>query len=242
MDKGFSLIELAMTITIIGLLLAVIAGVNSLIETGELRKVIADTNRYVLAIESYELKYGELPGDSPNAAAFFPGCATDATLGGNTCAGNGDGRVMYTDGSLREGWRAFEHLHLSGILANNLTDIGVVATSGANSIHSVIGENVPKGAISNSAYNIGKTSTTRESTYRFAVGAENSTWVADGPLFTHSQAFYIDDKIDDGFPHSGFVMSWGNATCQGDNAAITVYDLDNTNNDCSFSYQNIPAR
>lgn len=237
--RGFTLIELSVVIVIIGLIVAGIVAGQSLVYQAQLRKVISDANKYISAIETFRLQYDALPGDFNNASSHFADCATDTVVTGNTCNGNGDGDVLYTDGSLREGWRAFEHLHHAGLIQQNLPYLGIKAASGTN-LGSVVGENVPEGALSGSGYGMGHTG--HPAKYRFTIGAQAANWLPDAALFTHAEAFALDSKVDDGLPHRGYWYSWGNANCFGDGAQITAFDLDLAGANCSLSYNNIKIR
>ena len=104
--NGFTLIELSITIVIIGLVAATFTSAQALIYNSRIQGVVKDINNIRTYQLSFLLKYSQLPGDFDNAGAYFPDC-TDKGL--NTCNGNGDGRIHNT----KERWRLWQHLVLS---------------------------------------------------------------------------------------------------------------------------------
>ncbi len=119
--KGFSLIELAVSIVVIGLLVGGIAGGSKLLGQAEIRAMIAQMDQYKADYNNFKLEYNAVPGDMSDASVFFSGCATGGT-GNNNCNGNGDGYITFnmanfSDGDLNgdELCKFFRHLYMSGI-------------------------------------------------------------------------------------------------------------------------------
>lgn len=122
--SGFTLIELAVSIVIIGLLVGGIAGGSKLLAQAELRAMISQMDQYKADYNSFKLEYNSVPGDMPDSSAFFSGCATGGT-GNNNCDGNGDGYITFNMGNAYDGAnngdelsKFFRHLSLSGINTN----------------------------------------------------------------------------------------------------------------------------
>src|SRR5690606_1501704 len=99
MKAGFSLVELSIVLVILGLLTGGILGGQSLIKAAELRSVATERQQWQIAINSFKGKYRALPGDMPNATAFWgvaanggggAGCAQFISTGTETCDGNGN--------------------------------------------------------------------------------------------------------------------------------------------------------
>ena len=84
---GFTLVELAIVLVIIGLIVGgVLAGQELITQAGQ-RKLIAQVRSIDEAAITFRLKYGKLPGDIDNAATFFnAGSQPDQVTSGN---GNG---------------------------------------------------------------------------------------------------------------------------------------------------------
>jgi prepilin-type N-terminal cleavage/methylation domain-containing protein len=93
--QGFSLVELAIVLVILGLLVGGVLSGRSLIRASELRTITTQQQQYVTAAHSFKEKYFYLPGDMPNATQLW-GPSSDCTMadsGTLTCNGNGDGFV-----------------------------------------------------------------------------------------------------------------------------------------------------
>jgi hypothetical protein len=128
---AFSLVELSIVLVILGLLVGGILAGQSLIRASEIRSMATDVTNYAVAIQTFRDKYMALPGDMPNAVAFWgaadgagagmtAACATtdSRTLADPraTCNGNGDGRVDYVTQS-EETKRAWQHLANAGLIS-----------------------------------------------------------------------------------------------------------------------------
>ncbi len=111
-SKGFTLIELAIVIVIIGLIIVGVMQGNELIKQATLRKHIKSVNDITLAVATFQTKYDGLPGDLKRAGQFFPSCVVN----GNTVTGDGDGIIgrRAADG-MHENWCVWMHLKNSGM-------------------------------------------------------------------------------------------------------------------------------
>ena len=69
--KGFSLMEMAMVLVVIGLIAGGIVGGKALIRASELRSVSSDKQKFQTAITAFEERYNYLPGDLPNATKIW---------------------------------------------------------------------------------------------------------------------------------------------------------------------------
>ncbi|MEQ9023070.1 MAG: prepilin-type N-terminal cleavage/methylation domain-containing protein, partial [Pseudomonadales bacterium] len=66
-QAGFTLIEIAVVLVIIGLLLGGVLQGQQLIENSRVKSATNDFNGIAAAAFSYQDRYGRLPGDDPNA-------------------------------------------------------------------------------------------------------------------------------------------------------------------------------
>src|SRR5260221_5395679 len=87
-EAGFTLVEVAIVLVIIGLLLGGILKGQEMITQAKIKNVINDFNGVTVAVTSYQDRYRALPGDDQNAAARWaaqaPATATPP---------NGDGKI-----------------------------------------------------------------------------------------------------------------------------------------------------
>lgn len=85
-QSGFTLIELAIVLVIIGLLLGGVLKGQELITQAKIKNVIADFNGITAAYYGYQDRYKRIPGDDPDSVTRW---APAAAVGNGR--GNGDG-------------------------------------------------------------------------------------------------------------------------------------------------------
>lgn len=88
-QKGFTLVEIAIVLVIIGLLLGGILKGQEMITQAKIKNVVADFSGVSAAYYGYQDRYRAIPGDDPNAATRW----TTAPV---AIAGNGNGVVAGT--------------------------------------------------------------------------------------------------------------------------------------------------
>src|SRR2546427_7806961 len=66
-EAGFTLVEIAIVLVIIGLLLGGILKGQEMITQAKIKNAINDFNGVTVAVTSYQDRYRFLPGDDPNA-------------------------------------------------------------------------------------------------------------------------------------------------------------------------------
>ncbi len=128
-QSGFTLVEIAIVLVIIGLLLGGVLKGQELIENGRVKNAANDMNGIVVAYNSYLDRYRKLPGDDgPNLAALTARGGSWATI---TAFGNNNG-ILYVNAGQTftgggEGETFFRHLRASGFITGNPADVGVNA-------------------------------------------------------------------------------------------------------------------
>ena len=117
-QSGFTLIEIAIVLVIIGLLLGGILKGQELITQARIRNVGNDFQSVTAAINLYQDRYRALPGDDSGAVARWT----------NTADGNGDGVIggaynnACTNTSTTEDCLFWHHLRLAGLIGGANTD------------------------------------------------------------------------------------------------------------------------
>lgn len=102
--RGFSILEMAISITIIALLVATVTAAKSLKTRLELNQVIEDISNVGQAVKTFQSQYSAIPGDMFNATSTFGSSATT----------NGNGDNDLADGS--EAFLFWQHLALAGMI------------------------------------------------------------------------------------------------------------------------------
>jgi len=111
-QNGFTLVEIAIVLVIIGLLLGGALKGQELIENAKYNRVKSDYDQISAAVYSYQDRYQALPGDDPNAEANV-----DAPTGQ---AGNGNGLINGAWNNINnpnlESRFIWQHLRLAGFI------------------------------------------------------------------------------------------------------------------------------
>jgi prepilin-type N-terminal cleavage/methylation domain-containing protein len=128
-QAGFTLIEIAIVLVIIGLLLGGVLKGQELITSARVRNLISQQDGVKAAFFGFQDRYRALPGDYAQAVANI------ANAGG---IGDGDGRIEVAGGvaaSPREDILAWDHLSHSNFLAGNFAYAGAVNPGATNPVN-----------------------------------------------------------------------------------------------------------
>src|SRR5690349_8767220 len=127
-EAGFTLVEIAIVLVIIGLLLGGILKGQEMINQAKIKNVINDFNGVTVAITSYQDRYRAIPGDDQNATARW---TVQNPLSGN---GNGSVAGLYNandttgsggaPGAGAESNLFWQHLRIAGFVPGLTTGLG----------------------------------------------------------------------------------------------------------------------
>jgi prepilin-type N-terminal cleavage/methylation domain-containing protein len=259
MQKGFTLIELAISLTIIGLLVAGVLGGQELVKVSKVNNIISEMQGYIEAAQTFQDKYKALPGDMPNATKYWGDnntvCADAAIANGTpgTCNGNGNNHIIEGSAASQEGERFtfWQHLQLARLIEAKGQLTGIAGPASNN--NAILNQNIPASQFgNNTGYGIdfqnfpgGSGSDFPYVSNRFWFGAAVVDNLPVGPALTPSDLKSIDDKIDDGLPGTGQVMTWREpilGNCSTSNGALSatadaaqaVYKVSYTDPACAF--------
>jgi len=112
-QKGFTLVEIAIVLVIIGLLLGGILKGQEMITQAKIKNVIADFSGISAAYHGYQDRYRAIPGDDPGATRWTGGVAGD---GNGVVAGAYNAATASPEPESRLWW---DHLRRSGFVAGS---------------------------------------------------------------------------------------------------------------------------
>jgi prepilin-type N-terminal cleavage/methylation domain-containing protein len=199
-SQGFTLIELSIVLVIIGLIISTVVVGSSLVQQSAIRAVINDVSNINSGINAFKIQYNALPGDIANATTYFG--ATD-TNGYTVTNGNGDGYIGPTDINLQENLSAAQELALAGYINGTYTGAlsGGLTIPAINTIPSKYAKNTNYWFYGSTLWNY------FSATNAIVLTGPNSVGWND-PRVSVGDAKIIDDKIDDGMPYTGHVISY----------------------------------
>ena len=110
-QQGFTLVEIAIVLVIIGLLLGGILKGQEMITQAKIKNVIADFSGVSAAYHGYQDRYRAIPGDDPNAASRWT--TAPAAISGS---GNGVVAGTYNNVTIKDGryWVDGKLIELNG--------------------------------------------------------------------------------------------------------------------------------
>lgn len=262
-QKGFTLVELALVLTIVGLLTGGILKGRELIENGRVTATVAQVKSYESAVTAFYDIFNVLPGDMPNASDRIANCPAACNAPLVTGDNNFIGAQAWTTAaawpnqvtsplnalpSIAVGVETqlfWVHLYkmdlVTGVTDAPLRSGGILAWAESHPASQmgggfVVGYNngaTPPGAITPSA-TTGITGTVL--VLQQSVTDGMLTTSGTQPL-TPARAAQIDRRMDDGLPHSGFVRAYGlTASCYS-TAADPRYSEITSSKDCGLVFR-----
>jgi len=113
--KGFTLVELAIVLVIIGVILGAVLQGRTMIDSAKQKRVVSQEKEVVAAVYTYQDKYQFFPGDDNTAAARWPASANGT--GDGIIAGGVVASVACVAGNTTETCLTWDHMRLAGILS-----------------------------------------------------------------------------------------------------------------------------
>lgn len=261
-QKGFTLVELAIVMTIIGLLIGGILKGQELMDNARVSATVAQEKGFEAATTTFRDTYNSFPGDVPNADSRIPGCDGAKFLCAVKAATAGDyliGANTWADATTWQGTAGGMAPAAAGVAQVDEPEMYWMHLLQANLITGVT--NAPIQATTPLAFGI--THPEAKMGGGFIVGYANGTIGKGSPMpagtgvagtvlmivpslgtgvtntsavqaMTPSRAAQIDRKLDDGKPGSGLVQAYGvQASCWKD-AATNAYQENITLKDCGL--------
>ncbi|MFN7709997.1 MAG: prepilin-type N-terminal cleavage/methylation domain-containing protein [Holosporales bacterium] len=190
---GYSLVELAVVLVIVGILVGGVLKGQDLLENARLKSVLQQVNEIRVAVSTFMVKYDALPGDFDQAKNYI-----DAALknGGGNGIIDGPGLANDASGENHETLSFWQHLSASHLLSSPGEVKGNIATFGHGAPSSKIGGGF----------------TVRHQPYPdmpghwIVLGKERGGY-GDAALLTPAQAMSLDRQADNGHPSSGKIRA-----------------------------------
>lgn len=245
--NGFTLLEMAVVVSVIGLLIGGVLVGKNMYRSAKIQETMTKAAEFGNALTVFRTTYNAIPGDMHNATDYwgFAGGAAPytSTTCTNinalslsdiraTCNGNGNGTLGDTSTFHYERFRAYQHMANAGLIKGRFSGI---TTSGGTARYTA-GVNSLAGPLQNSLYGFTHIANTAGSATELfsgmyfgtiVVGAQTSDVFLNysGALFTPSETASIDEKLDDGAPGKGNIIPAPPDRCT--NAStfpVAVYD------------------
>ncbi len=225
---GFTLIELSIVLVIIGLLVGGVMVGRDLIKSSEIRSQISQIEKLKTAVNTFKLKYGEIPGDISAANATSFGFTTRSGAkgwGDNNGVIEGAGSTNYNSG-IRSGegelCLLWVDLGQSGLIEGNYTGgtaavrASTCSTQFASASGAIIDTYFPRAKLGDGNYIYawsggydGPNPTANNKINYLGISQTTSVnaYPFSSPSITPTEAYSIDSKIDDGLPETGKVQA-----------------------------------
>lgn len=191
MQKGFTLVEIAIVLVIIGLLLGGILKGQEMITQAKIKNAIADFSGISAAYHGYVDRYKKIPGDDPcagtGAALTAENCGVATARWTGATGGNGNGVLagLYNSGTATDETRLWwDHLRRSGFVS------GVGSQQPFNALTGMIGVQTGDG----------------QATIGPALGGFSGLMMCSANL-PDKIAISVDTQMDDGVPATGSVRA-----------------------------------
>lgn len=242
-QQGFTLVELAIVMTIIGLLIGGVIKGQELVRNARVNKTVEMIHAVEAATLTFRDVYANLPGDHPYATSRIQGCTA-----ANFCqSGDGNNRVItgntdptwtsaITDPEPTQFWK---HLALANFMK------GIVPSADPSA--KLFGRTHPTLPIGGGIeYYYDRVMVTggagggRTSSHLMRL-TNGPPGTPSNPVASTLEAFSLDEKIDDGMPNTGVLVAdygvTGSNQCKLNTSGVVTYKTASSTGRCVLFYK-----
>lgn len=256
-QKGFTLVELAIVLTIIGLLIGGILKGQALIANARVTAQMAQIKGFEAAVTTFNDTYSGLPGDLNSAQARIPNCSAATFCFDGSGAGTvgptvalpattpNPAAVAAPPATAAETANFWVHLAQANLISG-VAPLGVTAVGTGNipfaKVNSSAGVIVTQLGPATGLSGIYLTITMTNAAANMGFDSNGAATAGANPM-SASQAAQIDRKMDDGNPATGNVVAYGDkagfaaapaAGCM--TAAAGIYNEGSAGADCGLNF------
>ena len=225
-QSGFTLIEIAIVLVIIGLLLGGVLKGQELINTARVRALNNTVDGVTAAWFSFQDRYRAYPGDYTQGSVNLPNIGRD---------GDGNGQIDTT----AEASLVWSHLEAAGYLTGGYADTGgeVVVLDSYNCLTTLCPDN-----------GFGSGMVVAYGVQAQSAGGLNANELITGRGIPVEVLAELDRKVDDGTPSGGAMQlgivgtGWGTAAeiaaCQAAGPDVDLYGLQTPSTNCAAVFRN----
>jgi prepilin-type N-terminal cleavage/methylation domain-containing protein len=235
---GFTLVELAVVVAIIGVLAGTIVGLQSYIRSSTLSTGIQEGRFYMDAFVQYQNMYTAPPGDHATASSIWSSVSN----------GDGNGFIRAVSSNNAEYFYAFTHLWNAKMITGSYTGL----TGSGGTADGFPGSNLPVSSIDDVGYfydhpDFATGVVSGDALYfdgqyqhvvRMAATTAAATTMPVTGFMTPKEAYELDNKFDDGNPGLGWIVtpiSTALSNCASSAvAASATYAVTTNNKSCYF--------
>jgi prepilin-type N-terminal cleavage/methylation domain-containing protein len=197
-QTGFTLVEIAIVLVIVGLLIGGVLKGQEMITNAKLKRIESDNAGMAAAMFSYQDRYLQLPGDDRDAGARFTIYSDGGGLG---VKANGDGDGVVGDGS-GDGWK-------TTVASTAWVDNTVTAPVAGEEESKFFGHLRAAGLVPGGS---GTDSTRPTNAYGGLIGIQNGSLDIAGHVVVFGQiegaiAKILEARLDDSKPETGRIQS-----------------------------------